>query len=221
MAFPSWPCLSRPSTSCFLHIQERRFPRLRERSDRCGEPGEVVICSWGRGSPPPHGTECFLQPRHEAAAGLVQPRPPAIIVVTEVVDVGCPRLDRHGFGGCDVVDLGRRHRKVDRPIGVRIVNNMHFGAEHIGRKCRPAFAQTGEPNTGGIKSRTASAVVRRSPRCACGSICANSSLNTCQGRFESASDIVERFTGVAPRDKAASVARHPRHDLPQLVEPLS
>src|SRR3984885_11340288 len=24
MAFPSWPCLSRPSTSCFLHIQESR-----------------------------------------------------------------------------------------------------------------------------------------------------------------------------------------------------
>ena len=48
-------------------------------------------------------------------------------------------------------------------------------------------------------SRTASAVARRSPRCACGSICANSSLNTCQGRFELASDIVERFTGVAPR----------------------
>src|SRR5439155_25676988 len=44
----------------------------------------------------------LLQPCHEAAAGLIKPPPPAIIVITEIIDVGCTRLDRHGFGGCDV-----------------------------------------------------------------------------------------------------------------------
>src|SRR5438045_892772 len=43
----------------------------------------------------------LLQPRHEAAAGGVKPRPPAIIVITEVEDIGRTRLDRHRFGRSD------------------------------------------------------------------------------------------------------------------------
>ena len=75
---------------------------------------------------------------------------------------------------------------------------MRLSPEHIGRNVAQSSLRLESRNTGGIMSRTASVVARRSPRCACGSICANNSLNTCQARFELASDIVERFTGAAP-----------------------
>src|SRR5512132_2485004 len=44
---------------------------------------------------------------NDAASGGVHLRPPAVIVIAEVEDVGGARLDGHGLGGSDVVDLGR------------------------------------------------------------------------------------------------------------------
>src|SRR3989442_1799865 len=75
----------------------------------------------------------LLQPRHEAAAGVIEPRPPAIIVITEVVDVGCSRLDRHGFGGRDVVDVGGWYRQVNRPLGIPSVVRIRPGRAHNDR----------------------------------------------------------------------------------------
>src|ERR1022692_4202758 len=48
----------------------------------------------------------LLQPRHEAAAGIIELRPPAIVVITEVVHVGRAGFDRHDFGSGNVVDVG-------------------------------------------------------------------------------------------------------------------
>ncbi len=48
----------------------------------------------------------LLEPGHEAAARIIESRPPAKIVVAKVVDVGHSSLDRHGFGRRDVVDVG-------------------------------------------------------------------------------------------------------------------
>lgn len=158
----------------------------------------------------------LLQPRHEATTGLIEPRPPAIIVITEIVNVGCTRLDRHGFGGCDVVDLGRCHRKVNRPIGIRIVDDMRLGPEHIGRKCRPAPAQAGEPNTGGIDQPD------RVSRCP-----PQPAMRLRQHLSEQLAEHLPGPLRVGVRHrrtlhrrrahviKPCLVACHPRHDLPQ------
>src|SRR5438105_4117308 len=44
-----------------------------------------------------------LQPCDDATAGTVQFRPPGKIVIAEVENVGRFRLNRHFFGGCNVI----------------------------------------------------------------------------------------------------------------------
>ena len=159
----------------------------------------------------------LLQPRHEAAAGLVKLRPPAIVVVAEVEDVGGAGLDRHGFGRRDVVDVGRRHRKVDRSIGIGIVDDVRLGAAHVGRKGRPIRAQTGSAASWWNRSAgphpRSSAAARDAPAPASG---VNRSPNTCHGRSLLASDsVVARHRRGAEVIEPCLVARHRRHDLAQ------
>jgi len=92
----------------------------------------------------------LLQPRHEPAAGIVDPRPPSIIVIAEIEHGRRAGLDRHRLGGRDVVDVGRRHRKIDRPVRVRIVDDMDLGAADISREARPVGAQARQSQARGI-----------------------------------------------------------------------
>ena len=87
-----------------------------------------------------------LDPGDDPAAGRVQVRPPAVIVVAEIEDVGGAGLDRHRLGGRQVGDAGRRHRGVDRLAGVGIKDDVSLGAAHRGRKARPPPAQRAEPD---------------------------------------------------------------------------
>ena len=92
----------------------------------------------------------FLQPCHEPATSIVELRPPAVIVKPEIEYVRRAGLDRHSLGRRDVVDVGRGHRKIHRPIRVRIVHHVHLGSEHLSRECRPVRAKAGELHTCGI-----------------------------------------------------------------------
>jgi hypothetical protein len=60
--------------------------------------------------------------------------PPSIIVIAEIKNIGGARFDRHLLSHGDVVDVCRAHRGVDRAIGMGIVDDMHLGAGHPGRK---------------------------------------------------------------------------------------
>ena len=91
-----------------------------------------------------------LDPGDDPAAGRGQVRPPAVIVVAEVEDVGGAGLDRHRLGGRQVGDAGRRHRGADRLAGVGIVDDVSLGAAHRGRKARPPPAQRAEPDAGRV-----------------------------------------------------------------------
>ena len=142
----------------------------------------------------------FLQPRHEATASIIELRPPPIIVKPEVVDVGRARFDRHRFGRRDVVDVGRRDRKINRAIRVRIIDDMRFDPCTVLQKNVAQSALKLDSRTlVESMSRTASPAARRRPRCTCFNISVNRSLNTCHGRSLLASDTVERFTGAAPK----------------------
>ncbi len=86
-----------------------------------------------------------LEPCDNAAVSLMKLRPPAIIVVTEVENVGGSRLDRHLLGGRDVIDVGWRHHEIEWLIGIGIVDDVRFGAQ-TPRKRRPVAAQTAHGN---------------------------------------------------------------------------
>ena len=79
----------------------------------------------------------FLEPRHDTAAGIVQRRPPAIIVIAEVEDIGGAGLDRHRLGRGDVVDIGLGDHVIDRTAQVGIIDDMRLGAADLGGKPRP------------------------------------------------------------------------------------
>ena len=92
-------------------------------------------------------------------------RPPAVIVVTEVEDVGGPGLDRHGLGGGDVIDLGGADRRIDRPVSVRVVDHVQLGAAGLGGEASPG-AGGRQPHSGsidqvgGLAQRAAQATMR-------------------------------------------------------------
>ena len=75
-----------------------------------------------------------FQPRHDATGGLMQARPPSVIIVAEVEHIGRSRLDRHLLGGNDVVDVGRRHHQVKRLVGVGVVDDVRLGPANAGRR---------------------------------------------------------------------------------------
>ena len=91
-----------------------------------------------------------LELRDNATAGLMQPRPPAVVVVTEVENVGRSRLDRHLLGDRDVIDVGRSHHEIKRLVGIRIVDDVRLGAANSCRKRRPIAAQTAQLHARGI-----------------------------------------------------------------------
>ena len=91
-----------------------------------------------------------LEARHNAAAGVMEPRPPAIIVIAEIENVGRPRLDRHLLGGRNVIDVGCSHRKIEWLIGIGVVDDVRFGAANPRRKGRPTAAQTAQLHAGRI-----------------------------------------------------------------------
>src|SRR3954467_11226830 len=81
-----------------------------------------------------------LQPGHDAAAERIELRPPGIIIITEIKDIGRSRFDRHFLRHRDVVDVGRADRGINRTIGVGIIDHVHLGPAHPGREPRPARA---------------------------------------------------------------------------------
>ena len=85
----------------FLRLLAMRAGRRPMRSERTGEPAAT------RQFVQDGERRVLLEAGDDAAAGLVELRPPAIIVVAEVEDIGGARLDRHRLGGGDVVDAGR------------------------------------------------------------------------------------------------------------------
>ena len=91
-----------------------------------------------------------FQPRHDATGGLMQARPPAVIIVAEVEHIGRSRLDRHLLGGDDVVDVGRRHHEVERLVAVGVIDDVRLGPANAGRKRRPLAAQRRKPHAGGV-----------------------------------------------------------------------
>src|SRR3954467_6625322 len=76
----------------------------------------------------------------DAAAERIELRPPGIIIITEIKDIGRPRFDGHFLRYRDVVDVGRADRGINRTIGVRIIDHVHLGPAHPGREPRPARA---------------------------------------------------------------------------------
>ena len=82
-----------------------------------------------------------LEARNDAAARPIKRRPPAIVVIAEVKNVGGTGLDGHLLGGGDVIDVGSGHHEVERLVGIGIVDDVRFGAANSCRKRRPIAAQ--------------------------------------------------------------------------------
>jgi hypothetical protein len=97
-----------------------------------------------------HVRRILLEARHQPAALRVEPRPPGEVVIAEVENVGRPGLDRHVFGGADVVEVGGAQRVIDRPAQVRIKHDMGLGAENLGREARPFRSDAGQMQAGGV-----------------------------------------------------------------------
>jgi hypothetical protein len=55
----------------------------------------------------------------------------------EIEYVGRACLDRHGFGGDDIVDRGLGDHVLDRAAQIGIIDDMRFGAANVGGKARP------------------------------------------------------------------------------------
>ena len=91
-----------------------------------------------------------LQPRDDPATSGIELGPPAVIVIAEVEDIGCAGRDRHGLGGSDVIDVGRRDGGIDRAIGTRVIDDVHFGAADAGRELRPVLAQRAQSKASGV-----------------------------------------------------------------------
>jgi hypothetical protein len=91
-----------------------------------------------------------LQAGHDAAAGAIEPGPPAVIVIAEVEHVSGVRLDRHGLGGRDVVDVGCCDGGIDRAIGIGIVDDVHLGAADAARELRPVLAERAQTKPAGV-----------------------------------------------------------------------
>ena len=91
-----------------------------------------------------------LETGDDAAAGAVQRGPPAVIVVAEVENVSGARLDRHLLRRRDVVDLRRRDRRIDRLLGVGIVDHMGLGPAGLGREIRPLRPPPAQANAGRV-----------------------------------------------------------------------
>ena len=157
-----------------------------------------------------------LEPRDDAAAGLIQLGPPAVVVIAEIEDVGGPRLYRHLLGGRDVVDVGGADRVIDRMTEVRIIDHMRLGAAHLGRKPRPLRADAGKVQAGRVDQQDH--VVHLAP---------NRARRHAQhvleqsGKHQGAAAPVGVRKGRAPRNSPADVieprlvARHRRFDLAQ------
>ncbi len=105
-------------------------------ADQCGAGGDRPLFDDFEG-------RVDFQPGDDAAAGLIQARPPSVIIVAEIEHIGRSRLDRHLLGGDDVVDVGRRHHEVKRLVGVGIVDDVRLGPANAGRKRRPFAAHAG------------------------------------------------------------------------------
>ena len=186
-------------TLTFVPDLQRIPAAIGEAFGRCPMRSLTIFCSEEQGSPSPQRTACSSSAASRSDSRHHRSSPTSHNRSSRGHTHRSRPARSAGFGRRDVVDVGWRHRKVHRVIGIRIIDNVRLGAEDIGRECRPVFAQAGEPQAGRINSRTASLLARRRPGCACFSICVNSSLNSCHGRLVLASDIVERFTGAAPR----------------------
>ena len=91
-----------------------------------------------------------FEPGDDAALRGVELGPPRIIVIAEIKDIGSAGLDRHRLSGGDVVDPGRGDRRIDRPVGVGIVDDVQLGAAHALGKARPIAAARVEPQTARI-----------------------------------------------------------------------
>jgi len=91
-----------------------------------------------------------LEAGDDAAAGPMQPRPPAVVVVAEVEDISRSRLDRHLLGSGDVVDALRRHHEIKRLVGIGIVDDVGFDTANPGRKPRPTSAQAAQSDAGRV-----------------------------------------------------------------------
>jgi hypothetical protein len=91
-----------------------------------------------------------LQARDDATSGIVELRPPAIVVIAEIKCVTRSGLDRHRLGSCDVVDVARGDHQIERLIGIRIVDDMRFGAANARRERRPIRTQAAQPHAGRV-----------------------------------------------------------------------
>ncbi len=91
-----------------------------------------------------------FQAGDDAAAGPVQLGPPAEVVIAHVEDVGGSRLDRHGLGGGDVIDLGGGHFEIDRRIGVGVVDDVGLGPVNAVGEAGPVAGRARQPDAGGV-----------------------------------------------------------------------
>jgi hypothetical protein len=54
------------------------------------------------------------------------------------------------MSGGDVVNVGRRHRRIDRSVGVRVIDHMSLGATGFGGKPRPFRPQPAQADAGRV-----------------------------------------------------------------------
>jgi len=81
-----------------------------------------------------------LEARDDAAAFLVEPGPPSIIVIAEIEDVSGTGFDGHRLRRGDVVDPCRGDRGIDRAVAIGVVDDVQLDAAHLGREARPVEA---------------------------------------------------------------------------------
>lgn len=140
-----------------------------------------------------------LQTRDDVAAFGVELRPPAIVIVTGIEDIGRHGANRHVLGGRDVVDVRSTQRGVKRAIGVGVVNDMTLHGIGVLRERRPVARQRAQTKSGRIDNMQrlaqflaqAGHSLRCEPR--------KNPVNTSAQRRLFASDKVKRDTLAAPK----------------------
>jgi hypothetical protein len=98
-----------------------------------------------------HAQRCVaLKAGDDAAAQRVEAGPPSVVVIAQIKDVGGAGFDRHLLRWGDVIDPRRGDRRIDRSLGVGVVDDVQLDAADLGREPRPIEATRIEPQAAGI-----------------------------------------------------------------------
>lgn len=92
----------------------------------------------------------FLEARHQAATARVEFRPPTVIIIAEIENIGHAGLDWHLLSDGEVIDFACDDGVIDGSFEIRVNDDMRIGAADGCREPRPFGADAGKTQAGRI-----------------------------------------------------------------------